>query len=63
MYVQHNIQALLCNHCRYGKGVRITYSDCVSVVLVIQDTKCMRRIALSPVCDLSGTTIFFHIFS
>jgi hypothetical protein len=56
-------QALLCNHRRCGKGTRITYSKCVSVVLVIQDTKCMRRIALSPVCDLSGTTTFFHITS
>ena len=31
------------------KHLRITYSECVSVALVIQHAKCMRRIILSPV--------------
>jgi hypothetical protein len=38
-----------------------TYSECVSVALVIQHAKRMRSITLS--CDMSGSTIIFHIIS
>jgi hypothetical protein len=36
MYVQRNIEARLCNHCCRGKAIRITYSECVFLALVIQ---------------------------
>jgi hypothetical protein len=37
------------NHCCRGKAISITYSECVSVALVIQHAKRMRRIILSSV--------------
>ena len=38
------------NHCCSGKAINfITYSECVSVALVIQHLKRMRRIIFSPV--------------
>jgi hypothetical protein len=46
------------NFCR-GKAIRITYSERVSLALVIQHAKRMHGIMLS--CDLSGSTTFFHI--
>ena len=47
------------NHCRRGKAIIITYSECVSVDLVIHHTKRMIYI----VCSMSGSTIFVHIIS
>jgi len=38
-----------CNHCCSGKAISITYSECVSVALVIQDAERMLRILLSSV--------------
>jgi hypothetical protein len=53
--VQHNIQARSRNHwCRW-KSISITYFECVSVALVIQHAKRMRRIIMWPVR-------FYHIF-
>jgi hypothetical protein len=40
------------NHTSRAKARRITYSACVSVALVIQRAKCMRRL-----------TSFFHVIS
>jgi hypothetical protein len=37
------------NHCCRGKALRITYSECVAVALVIQHTNRMKRIVLSSV--------------
>jgi len=37
-----------------------TYSECVSVALVIQQAMRMRRIVI---CGLSGSALFFHIIS
>jgi hypothetical protein len=37
------------NHCCRGKAISITYSECVSVALVIQHATRMRRIILSSV--------------
>jgi hypothetical protein len=45
-----------------GKAVIITYSEYVSVALLIQHAKSVRRIILSS-CGLSGTTILLHIIS
>jgi hypothetical protein len=41
------------NHCCQGKAISITYSECVSVALVIQYAKRMRRIILSSVACLA----------
>ena len=54
---KYNIGVRWRNHCCSGKSIRITYSERVSVALVIQHT---RRIVF---CGLSGTTIFLHIIS
>ena len=35
------------NYCCGGKRIIVTCSECVSVALVIQNTKCMHRIILS----------------
>jgi hypothetical protein len=43
---KRNIEARSRNHCCRGKAVSITYSECVSVALVIQHAKRMRRIIL-----------------
>jgi hypothetical protein len=37
------------NHCYHGKALRITYSECVAVALVIQHANRMRLIILSSV--------------
>jgi hypothetical protein len=42
------------------KQLSIAYSDCVSVALVIELAKRMRRIVI---CGLSGCKRFFHIIS
>ena len=41
------------DHCWRGKVVTIIYSECVSVALLIQRVKCMRRIILSSVACLA----------
>jgi hypothetical protein len=49
MLHKRNIEVCSHNHCCHGKAVTITYSECVSVALVIQHAKRMRRIILSSV--------------
>ena len=39
-----NIEARSRNHCWGGKAVNITYSECVSVALVMQHVECMRHL-------------------
>ena len=46
---KRKLQVLSCNHCCSGKAISITYSECVSVALVIQHSKLMRHIVLSSV--------------
>jgi predicted transcriptional regulator len=41
------------DHCCRGKAISITYSECLSVALVIQHAKRMRRITLSSVVCLA----------
>jgi hypothetical protein len=46
-----NIEVSSCNFCCRGEAVSVTHSECVSVTLVIQHTKPVRRIILySAVC-------------
>ena len=58
MYIFRNIEVRLCNHCRSGKAIRITYYECVFVALGIQHATCMRH---NVICASSSSTIFFHI--
>jgi hypothetical protein len=51
MYVERNIEERSRNHFCRGKTVSIKYSECVSLVLVIQHAKGMRRIILSCVAS------------
>jgi len=44
----------------HGKAVIITYSDCVSIGLVIQHAKYLHH---SVICGLSNCTIFLGVFS
>ena len=62
MYVYEcNIQARSLNNCRLVKAVSITYSECVSVALVIQHTKRMLRIMSSVARPaLQYFTTLFH---
>jgi hypothetical protein len=47
--VYHKIRARSRNHCCLRKAISITYCECVSLALVIQYAKRMRRIILSSV--------------
>jgi hypothetical protein len=49
------------NHCCRGKAISIKYSVCVSIALVIQHAKRMRRIILSSVACLALP--YFSTFS
>jgi hypothetical protein len=49
IYVQCHIKGRSRNHCCRGQAISITYSECVSVALVIQHAKRMRCIILSSV--------------
>jgi hypothetical protein len=50
---KRNIEARSRNHCCHWKELSITYSECVSVALVIQHEMRMRRIILSYVACLA----------
>ena len=43
---KRSIGVRLPNHCGSGKEVSITYSDCMSVALVLQHAKRLRRIVM-----------------
>jgi hypothetical protein len=49
---KHNIEVRACNHC-CRKNNKITYSECLSVALVIQHEMRMRSIILSFVACLA----------
>jgi len=53
MYVQRNKEEYSRNHYCCGKAINITYSERVSVALVIQHAKHMRNILLSSVASPS----------
>jgi len=46
MYVLQNIKTRYCNHCCNGEAISITYSECVSVTLIIQHAMRKRYIAV-----------------
>ena len=50
-----------CNHCCSGKEISVTYFQCVSVALIIQHAKRMRRIIFSFIVCLSLYTIFYTL--
>jgi len=50
---KHNIKVRPCNICCCGKAVPITYSECVSVALVIQHAVCIYHIILPSVACLA----------
>jgi hypothetical protein len=54
-----NTEAHSRNHCCRGKGVSITHSECVSVALVTQRAKRMRRVLLSSVVS-PALSYFLH---
>jgi len=58
LYVQRNIKARSRNHCYLWKKISITYSEYVSVVLVIQHVMRVPHIVFR---GLSASKIFFHI--
>ena len=39
----------MCNHCYSGKAISTTYSECVSVLLVIQHAMCLRHVVMCPI--------------
>jgi len=52
MYTR-NIQVCSCDHCCCAKARSVTFSECVSVALVIQDAKHMHCIILSSAACLA----------
>jgi hypothetical protein len=55
---KRKVQARSRNHCCRGTGISITYSECVSVALVIQHAKRMRCIILSSVACVAVPYFF-----
>jgi hypothetical protein len=49
------------NHCCCRKAISTTYSKWMSIASVIKHAKCMCHIIF--ICDMSGSTTFFHIIS
>ena len=58
MYIQRNIEVLSLNHFFSGQPISITYSECVTVALIIQHANSIRNISLSSVACV-GCTMFF----
>jgi hypothetical protein len=59
MYVLRSTDVRSWNHSSRGKACT-TYSECVSVALAFQHAISMRH---SVICDLSDSTVFFHILT
>ena len=60
MVLYRNKESRSREHCFRGKTVGVTYSEFVSVALVIQLDMRMRLIVN---CGLPGFPVFLHIFS
>jgi hypothetical protein len=63
VYVRRNSEARSRNNCRRGKAINVTYSECVSVALVMQHVKRMRGIILSSVAPLSYHTFPHYLIN
>ena len=63
VHVNEKTEARSRNHCCRGKAGNITYSECVSVALVIQHAMHMRLYYIDLCGRLSGCNIFVHIIS
>jgi len=60
MYVKHNTDVHLCNHCCSGKAICIIQSEHVFIALDIQHAMYMLHIVIF---GLSGSTRYFHFIS
>ena len=54
-YVKRNIEARSCNRCGSVKAISITYSECVSVALVMRHAKRMCCIIFLSVASMALT--------
>jgi hypothetical protein len=61
MYYKFNSDERSRYQCCRGKAISITYSEYVSVALVIQHAKRMRRVIV--LCCLTGSTIFHDLIN
>ena len=60
MYVKRNIEARSCNQFCSVRAISVTCSECVFVVVGIQNAMHMRH---TFICGLPSSKIFFHIIS
>jgi len=58
---KRNIEARSRHHCCRGKPKTITYPEQVPVALVNQ--QCNAHAPYYIICDLPGSTIFYHVIS
>jgi len=58
--VSRDVEVRSRNYICIAKATRITYSECVSVALIIQHAVRMRPIVI---CGLSGSDVDFHIIT
>jgi hypothetical protein len=58
--LQHNIEARLYSNCCSGKSVSITFSECVSVTLIVQHLVTLRHMFI---CCCKALPFFFQIIS
>jgi hypothetical protein len=49
LYVERDVEEVSRNHCCRAKAIRITYSECVFITVVIQHARRMLRVTLSSV--------------
>jgi len=60
MYVKHNTEERLCNHCYSEKAISIRHSECEFVAVVMQHAMRMSHVVI---CGLPRSTTFFHVIS
>jgi hypothetical protein len=62
-YYKRNNEPRSCNYCCRGNAISITYSECLSVALVLHHAKLLSSMILSPVAWLALPPTFFHVIS
>ena len=60
IHIHVTMKRVRANNAAVIKTISITISECVSVALVIQQAKRMRRIVFSSLACFVRSTIFFH---